>query len=65
MSLQVNITAVGIGDGGVAEADANDASEQFAVGVACAVDGACGAQVLDGGTVDALERSGEAALVSR
>ena len=53
------------GDGGVAEADANDTGEQFAVGVACAVDGACRAQVLDGGSVDALERCGEAALVAQ
>ncbi len=56
--------AAAAGDGGVAEADANDASEQFAVGVACAVDGASRAQVPDGGAADALERCGEAALVA-
>ena len=53
-----------VGDGRVAEAHAHDACQQFAVSVVPAADGARRAQVLDGGTADALERRGEAALVA-
>ncbi|MBQ7424578.1 MAG: hypothetical protein IJV19_07545, partial [Prevotella sp.] len=56
--------AAAVDKAGLSIADAHDAAQQFAVGVACTVDSARDVKVLDGGTADALERRGKAALLA-